>query len=212
MGAESRREKAREVARERQEGLDKGLRDRHREMGTQMMLRLSMTWGEEAVRRREEMTEPPPWPVEVSERSEFRREAYRDLPGPDPRRNVDHPDVGYLAVADRHWPGGEDGKCVGREWGWDAERGPTLTHTYTGQVEVSPRRHADAFLRSMGEHSEEREEIGIEDGMGAMSITPTPVPPQQPPPTQPSPRPPFTLPPSLGETVGPPWLWTAALT
>ena len=58
-----------------------------------------MSWGEEAVRRREEMTEPLPWPVEVSERSEFRREEYRDLPGPDPRRNVDHPDVGYLAVA-----------------------------------------------------------------------------------------------------------------
>ena len=30
-----------------------------------MMLRLSMMWGEEAVRRREEMTEPPPpWPTE----------------------------------------------------------------------------------------------------------------------------------------------------
>ena len=112
-----------------------------------------MMWGEEAVRRREEMTEPPPWPVEVSERSEFRREGYRDI-----------------------------------------------SPTTTGQVEVSPRQHPDDFLRSMGEHSVEGEEIGIEDGMGAMSITPTPVPPQQPPPTQPSPRPPFTLPPSLGET------------
>ena len=61
MGAESRREREREAERVKQEGLDKGLEDRHREMGTQMKLRLSMVWGEEAVRRREEMTEPPPW-------------------------------------------------------------------------------------------------------------------------------------------------------
>ena len=112
MGAESRREKEREVARERQDGLDKGLRDRHREMGTQMMLRLSMMWGEEAVRRREEMTEPPPWPTEVSERSKFRREEYSDLPGPDPRRNVDHPDLGYIAVADRNILAGWGGREV----------------------------------------------------------------------------------------------------
>ena len=46
-----------------------------------------------------------------SERYEFRREEYSELPGPDPRRNVDHPDLGYIAVADRNWPGGEDGKC-----------------------------------------------------------------------------------------------------
>ena len=121
MGADSRREREREAAREKQEGIDKGLGDRHREMGTQMKLRLSMVWGEEAVRRREEMTEPPEWPTEVSERSEFRREEYRDLPGPDPKRNVDHPDLGYLAVADRHWPRGEDGTCSGREWGWDKQ-------------------------------------------------------------------------------------------
>ena len=89
-----------------------------------------MVWGEEAVRRREEMTEPPEWPTEVSERSEFRREEYRDLPGPDPKRNVDHPDLGYLAVADRNWPRGEDGTCSGREWGWDIERGATLTPTF----------------------------------------------------------------------------------
>ena len=124
MGADSRREREREAAREKQEGIDKGLGDRHREMGTQMKLRLSMVWGEEAVRRREEMTEPPEWPTEVSERSEFRREEYRDLPGPDPKRNVDHPDLGYLAVADRNWPRGEDGTCSGREWGWVIERGP----------------------------------------------------------------------------------------
>ena len=104
MGADSRREREREAAREKQEEIDKGLGDRHRKMGTQMKLRLSMVWGEEAVRRREEMTEPPEWPTEVSERSEFRREEYRDLPGPDPKRNVDHPDLGYLAVADRNWP------------------------------------------------------------------------------------------------------------
>ena len=58
----------------------------------------------------------------MSEKSEFKREEYSDLPGPDPRRNVDQPDMGYVAVADRNWPGGEDGKCIGREWGWDIER------------------------------------------------------------------------------------------
>ena len=94
MGADSRRERERETAREKQEDVGKGLGDRHREMGTQMKLRLSVVWGEEAVRRREEMTEPPEWPTEVGERSEFRREEYRDLPGPDPKRNVDHPDLG----------------------------------------------------------------------------------------------------------------------
>ena len=100
-------------------------------MGTQMQLRLSMAWGEEAVRRRAEMTAPPPWPTEMSERSKFTREEYRDLPGPDPKRNVDHPDLGYLAVADRNWPGGEDGNCSGREWGWEMKRGPTLTPAST---------------------------------------------------------------------------------
>ena len=39
-----------EADRAKQEGLDRGMRDRHREMETQMMLRLSMMWGEEAVR------------------------------------------------------------------------------------------------------------------------------------------------------------------
>ena len=42
MGADSRREREREAAREKQEGIDKGLGDRHREMGTQMKLRSSM--------------------------------------------------------------------------------------------------------------------------------------------------------------------------
>jgi len=74
MGAESRREREREAERAKQEGLvtrqgPEGI-DTDREMGTQMKLRLSMVWGEEAVRRRKEMTMPPPWPTEVSERSE----------------------------------------------------------------------------------------------------------------------------------------------
>ena len=34
MGADSRREREREAAREKQEAIDKGLGDRHREMGT----------------------------------------------------------------------------------------------------------------------------------------------------------------------------------
>ena len=164
-------------------------------MGTQMKLRLSMVWGEEAVRRREEMTEPPEWPTEVSERSEFRREEYRDLPGPDPKRNVDHPDLGYLAVADRNWPRGEDGTCSGREWGWDIERGPTLTPTCTDEMlQVSPRQQADAFLRSVRAAEEGGNELGIEGGMRAMSMTPSPNIPQPPPPPQVSPNPNFALP------------------
>ena len=198
MGAESRKEKEREVAREKQELSDKGLGDRHREMGTQMQLRLSMVWGEEAVRRRAEMTAPPTWPTEMSESSAFTREEYEELPGPDPNRNVDHPDLGYLAVADRNWPGGEEGKCSRREWGWDMERGPTLTPASTEQMQVSPKQVADNFLGWIGVLEDRR--AGVERRMEEMSITPSPSPSQQPPPTQPSPRPPLTLPPSRGET------------
>ena len=96
MGAESRKEKEREAAREKQERLDKGLGERHREMGTQMQLRLSMVWGEEAVRRRAEMTAPPPWPTEMSERSKFTREEYRDLPGPGTREECEPPRLGIF--------------------------------------------------------------------------------------------------------------------
>ena len=198
IGAESRKEKEREAARAKQEGRDKGLRDRHREMGTQMQLRLSMAWGEEAVRRRAEMTVPPPWPTEMSERSKFTREEYRDLPGPDPKRNVDHPDLGYLAVADRNWPGGEDGNCSGREWGWEMKRGPTLTPASTEQMQVSPKQVADNFLGWMGVLKDTR--AGVEGRMEGVSISPSPNPPQPPPPTRPSPRPPLTLPPSRGQT------------
>ena len=106
--------------------------------------------------------------------------------------------MGYLAVADRNWPGGEDGKCFGREWGWDMERGPTLTPTSTEQMQVSPKLVADNFLGWMGVLEDRRE--GIEGRMEGMSISPSPNPPQHPPPTQPSPRPPITLPPSRGET------------
>ena len=101
-------------------------------------------------------------------------------------------------MADRNWPGGEDGTCVGREWGWDAERGPTITPTSTEQLQVSPRQHADAFLRSVRAPKEGGEELGIEDRMGAMSMTPTPIPTQPPPPPQTSPKSTFTLPASLG--------------
>ena len=164
IGAESRKEKEREAARAKQEGRDKGLRDRHREMGTQMQLRLSMVWGEEAVRRRAEMTAPPTWPTEMSESSAFTREEYEELPGPDPNRNVDHPDLGYLAVA--------EGKCSRREWGWDMKRGPTLTPAPTEQMQVSPKQVADNFLGWMGVLKDTR--AGVEGRMEGMSISPSP--------------------------------------
>ena len=102
-------------------------------------------------------------------------------------------------MADRHWPGGEDGKCIGREWGWDIERGPRLAPVSTEQMQVSPRQHADTFLRSIGRPTEGEEELGVGERMGSMSITPSRDSPQPPPPPQVSPNPPFTLPASLGE-------------
>ena len=102
-------------------------------------------------------------------------------------------------LADRNWPGEEDGKCIGREWGWDIERGPSLAPVSTEQMQVSPRQHAETFLRSIGRPTEGEEELEVGESMGSMSITPSPDSPQPPPPPQVSPNPPFTLPASLGE-------------
>ena len=53
--------------------------------------------------------------------------------------------------------------------------------------------NSDAFLRSVRALKEGGEELGIEEGMGAMSVTPTPIPTHPHPPPQASPNPTFTL-------------------
>ena len=64
---------------------------------------------------------------------------------------------------------------------------------------MSPRQQADAFLRSVRAAEEGGNELGIEGGMRAMSMTPSPNIPQPPPPPQVSPNPNFTLPQSCEE-------------
>ena len=67
------------------------------------------------------------------------------------------------------------------------------------QMQVSPRQQADALLRSVRAAEEGGNELGIEGGMRAMSMTPSPNIPQPPPPPQVSPNPNFTLPESCEE-------------
>ena len=79
------------------------------------------------------------------------------------------------------------------------KRAHTLTPTCTEQMQAWPRQQADAFLQSVGAPEEGGKELGIEGGMRAMSMTPSPNIPQPPPPPQVSPNLNFTLPQSCEE-------------
>ena len=87
---------------------------RHRQMGTQLKLRLMMWKGEEGREKRWKEATPTPWPVCVNEASAFRRQEYLELPASSVGRvEVDMPDDGYVAVAS-----GEYEHAVHDWYGW----------------------------------------------------------------------------------------------
>ena len=152
--------KQREAQREMEKGGER-VQARHRQMGTQMKLRLMMWKGEEGREKRWREALPTPWPVGVRAASAFDRWEYMELPESSLERVVvDAPDDGYVAVASGEYDKGVHDWC-----GWAAGQGKVPAEYGSAERErVMEESKVQAGMRREAERK--REERGREGGKG----------------------------------------------